>query len=76
MARVELGALTTLRNIVDSVFVRHDSAIFKQAWMALAVPSVHQHQHLWRADEIDIACKRQFISGHADGSPKVVVQID
>ena len=52
MARVELGALTALRNIV------------------------HQHQHLRRADEIDVACERQFLPAHAYGAPKVVVQID
>ena len=52
MARVELGALSALRNIA------------------------YQHQHLWRADEIDIAGERQLFTCHADGSPKVIVQID
>ena len=37
---------------------------------------IHQHQHLRRADEIDIARKRQLLFTHAYGAPEVVVQID
>ena len=37
---VQVNLMVLAAQSVDFVFVRRDSAIFKQAWMALAAPSV------------------------------------